>query len=339
MNIATTIYTLFLCSFSLIHCMEVTQNNNVKKNDLKKMVRSVHYSSSDVLNFIEKRAQHNNIELSHDNIKFLCMLDEEKINKIFLRNIKDDNIRDLALFMKADINTLTKTGQNCLWRITSPELLTHLINQGADVNAFDNNKDTPLSSLRWAPGFNKPTPKEQLESARILLTYGADPNLHNSALLLHDIITLNYTDPELSLEAAQLFYDHKININTQSRLGYTFLMEAILKKDIRLVKYLLEHGANPNLPTNNQTYPLHMAIEIGRQYCIHAPAEIIPEIVRFLLEHKANPNQKYPLYDILPLDVARLRAASATTTLSQTYMASAAITILQTYNAKEFKNT
>src|SRR6266403_4879449 len=90
------------------------------------------------------------------------------------------------------------------------------------------------------------TLEQQYEIARILLTEGAHPNLKNNAILLHDILKLNHKNPDFSLAATKLFYEHNLDINTQSLKGYTFLIEAVRKKNIPLMKYLLDNRADPN---------------------------------------------------------------------------------------------
>lgn len=129
-----------------------------------------------------------------------------------------------------------------------------------------------------------------------------------SAIQLHDILKFTHKDPDRSLAATKLFHTHNGNLNIQSPKGYTFLMEAVHKKNIPLMKYLLENNADPNIPTHDYTYPIHLAIEFDDYYCVNKkPTEIVLEIVALLLQHGADPNHQYSRYQVLPLDVARLR--------------------------------
>ena len=153
-----------------------------------------------------------------------------------------------------------------------------------------------------------PTLLEKTYEEYILLSKATPPNLEKCATLLHDLLKLNHTNQHFSLEANKLFHTHNGNLNIQSPKGYTFLMEAVRKKNIPLVKYLLENKANPNIPTHDSTYPIHLAIEFDDYYCIdEKPTEIVLEIVTLLLQYNANPNHQYSRYQVLPLDVAQLR--------------------------------
>lgn len=69
-------------------------------------------------------------------------------------------------------------------------------------------------------------------------------------------------------------------INTYDRLGNTALYNASENGKLRLVRFILDHGADPNLTNNKQMYtPLYVAAE--HKYT---------EIVQALLESGADPN-------------------------------------------------
>ena len=74
----------------------------------------------------------------------------------------------------------------------------------------------------------------------------------------------------------QLLLHPNINIDLQvSR--YTALAAAIMHSHPSIVTTLLLYGADPNVPTSDDTMPLMMACEIGNK-----------EIVQSLLQHNAN---------------------------------------------------
>lgn len=141
---------------------------------------------------------------------------------------------------------------------------------GADSNAKDKDSFTPLFAATEASFF---------EAAQLLLKYGADPNLSAGptqetpfALSLRDskahfahlylkhganadvlmgngdtpfIQSMNKSTPS-SLVGLMLVYD--ANPNNKNGRGETALFRAIGADRVDLIKILLEHGADPNLP-------------------------------------------------------------------------------------------
>jgi len=83
-------------------------------------------------------------------------------------------------------------------------------------------------------------------------------------------------------EVKRLVVDCGANPNIQSAVdGGTPLHVAADRGYLRIVKFLLEHGANPNMKNNYGNTPLHFAATYGH-----------PEVAELLLEHGANPNMK-----------------------------------------------
>ena len=80
---------------------------------------------------------------------------------------------------------------------------------------------------------------------------------------------------------------HKPGINSQSGVGRTPLHEALEREDsspgkvIDIVRLLLNHGADTNIPDCRHSTPLHKASSCGW-----------PEIVRLLLSYGAKVNEK-----------------------------------------------
>jgi uncharacterized protein len=83
-------------------------------------------------------------------------------------------------------------------------------------------------------------------------------------------------------------------INAHSRDGFTALGFACFFDRSAIAKYLLDEGADPNIPSNNdfKVAPLHSSV-----------AAKSTEITRLLLDHKANPNVKQQ-NDVTPLHEA-----------------------------------
>ena len=94
-------------------------------------------------------------------------------------------------------------------------------------------------------------------------------------------------------EVKRLVIDCGANPNGQSTVeGGTPLHIAADRGYLRIVEFLLEHGANPNMKNNYGRTPLHIAAMYGHL-----------EVVEFLLEHGANPNVRNN-YGYTPLHFA-----------------------------------
>jgi len=123
-----------------------------------------------------------------------------------------------------------------------------LVDRNADVNKADRSGRTALyfavdmHTLEWLFSRPNPQPSGELDSpdiVKVLLEHKANPNARTTArgfILHHD-------SPGNSLLIA----------------GSTPFMKAATTSDVRLMKMLLDFGANPNISTQNHTTPLMAA--------------------------------------------------------------------------------
>ena len=81
-------------------------------------------------------------------------------------------------------------------------------------------------------------------------------------------------------EVATFLVKHVKDLNSKSSYG-TPLMAATVKKNIYLVRLLLENKANPNLTDKNNSTALHFSVIFG-----------LEEIIKLLVKYQANPNIK-----------------------------------------------
>ena len=127
-----------------------------------------------------------------------------------------------------------------------------LVQQGADVNKADRSGRTPLyfavdmHTLEWL--FSRPTPQPtgELDSpdlVKILLEHHANPNARMTARGF----TLHHDSPGNSLLIA----------------GSTPFMKAATTSDVRLMKLLIQFGADSNIATQNHTTPLMAVAGLG----------------------------------------------------------------------------
>jgi ankyrin repeat protein len=195
-----------------------------------------------------------------------------------------------------------------------------LVAAGADVEHAEANAIRPLlmASLNG-----------HLETARVLLTAGADPNTSDfwgrTALWAtveyrnldmnnrdEDSPTHNGVDRAPFLELMAELIEHGANVDAQTRevppqrrwlyslgdvswvdyTGQTPFLRAALSGDIAAMRLLLEHGADPNLPTFAGTTPLMAAAGVNwvvAQTFTESP-EALLEAVKICLEHGADIN-------------------------------------------------
>ena len=169
------------------------------------------------------------------------------------------------------------------------DVLQNALNQKVDINAQDSKKRTALMIATY---------NEDVEAAKLLIDAGADVNIQDDMLntpFLYagaegylDIVKLTIqasADPTILnryggtalIPAAEhghvevieeLLNNTTIDVNHVNRLGWTALMEAIVLNNGNptqqtVVQLLIDHGADVNIPDNNNVTPLQHAKKQG----------------------------------------------------------------------------
>ncbi len=293
---------------ALQHCMEpesesktqlapiviIQKDQAITDEQLLDLVQ--HVDKSFLINFIKFYIQEKNISLTPEAIKSLFQLTPEAINTLFLDNVENEFLRECALSLGADINTLSSGGSNCLFRTNDPRIVKALLARGAKVDGHKND----ITPLYWHFSVYK---LEDVALAELFLTHGANPEDPNDPgrSLLHSVI-------ERSNEAlVKLLCQHKANVHQKDSLQYTPLMRAVEKRNVAIVNILLEHRAaqDVNVPTQFGDYPLYEAVSTREDWRTHKYKQIVPAIVISLLEQGADPNKRherdenYPLHCVL----------------------------------------
>jgi len=156
-----------------------------------------------------------------------------------------------------------------------------LVDNGADANARDENGETPL---------HKAVRADCISVVKLLLEKGADVNARGEDgwTPLHGAASWGHA------EVAKLLLEHGANVHAKyGDSDLTPLHIAAAKGRVEVARLLLEHGADVNARDVHDATPLHFAAAGG-----HA------EVARLLLEHGADPSIRNK-DGRTPLDIAR----------------------------------
>lgn len=132
-----------------------------------------------------------------------------------------------------------------------------------------------------------------LDAARLLMSRGAKMKQFEGFTLLTNAVRMDN-----DLGKVQFFLEQGADINEQNRYEFTALSEAVQKDNIKIVKFLLERGADTEIKSYTGNTPLHFSV--GNY-----------EITKLLIEYGADVNAQdidgfTPLHTCLDADVAKL---------------------------------
>ncbi|KAL1509132.1 hypothetical protein ABEB36_003919 [Hypothenemus hampei] len=177
--------------------------------------------------------------------------------------------------------------------------VTNLIKNGADVNA--------RHPLGWTP-LMVAVVNSQHDIVKILLANGANPNL-----------TDNYVDPKRTARETGL---HPVEVlmirdeefssvlnNKATFRGFTALHYAVLVDNFRIVKLLVENGANPCLETEAGQKPIIYAKEGPLKEYLQGQTDKFAELQK---EKELEERRKFPLEDRLKKYIVGQEGAIAT---------------------------
>lgn len=169
---------------------------------------------------------------------------------------------------KADPNVKDRQGRTPLWLgvETDLEVVKYLVEKGADVNARDTIKSTPLL---WASGFGKP------ETVEFLLSKGADVMAVDDNGWTALIWAAGLGQPQ----TVEVLVKAKADINAADRqTGDTPLLRGARTGKPESLKFLLAAGADVKATNKNGQTALHLAAASGNV-----------DKVKLLLDAKADP--------------------------------------------------
>ena len=207
----------------------------------------------------------------------------------------------------ANVNARAARGQTALmWAVAQkhPEVVKVLIAHGADIHA---RSDSWTEVMAVPPHgyleYNRAIPHgndtalmfaarvDDLASAKLLVAAGANVNDEDAWGVSAVVLAAHsgFTD------VVEFLLEKGANANSD-RAGFTALHEAVMRRDENLVKVLLDHGADANLPVRSWTPTRRSSRDFN------FPPELIgatpfwlaarftePEIMRLLVKHGADP--------------------------------------------------
>ena len=140
----------------------------------------------------------------------------------------------------------TKEGRDCV---------RNLLGAGADVDAKDNNCDTPLMLA---------TQQRKGDCVEVLLSHGADVTKKNKSgrTALHWAARFGH------VECVQMFIGAGADVNTKDNNGGTALIIAAQAGKGDCVELLLSHGANVDAKSYDGRTPLMFAARKGKGDCV-----------------------------------------------------------------------
>lgn len=166
-----------------------------------------------------------------------------------------------VLEQKVDINAQDANKRTALMIATynqDAEAAKLLIEAGADVNIQDSMQNTPFL-YAGAEGY--------LDILKLTIQAGADPSILNRYGGTALIPAAEHGHVEVIEE---LLTNTDIDVNHVNHLGWTALMEAIVLNNGNptqqaVIQLLIEHGADVNIPDQNNVTPLQHAKQRGFQ--------------------------------------------------------------------------
>ena len=224
-------------------------------------------------------------------------------NAIYYSN--NELVKDYIKTGRVDINTPGKYGFTYLMYaiyIQKYDMAKLLLKLGADPNLLSfvnhpvkgNNPDyiqREEGTFRLMPlSFVCGHPDWDIKYIKLLIEYGADVNATIPFTPIHELIVGGAGN----MERIKYLMKHGLDLNVPDKLGDTPIITAAIVRDLDLVEYFLDYGANPkqiNKDGVSLGYKLQQQIErkLGTpEYLTHAE-EIINTSVNFTEKLKVKP--------------------------------------------------
>ena len=196
-------------------------------------------------------------------------------------------IAERLLDADADANaTLPVQGESVLMTASltgNVDLVQLLLDHGADVNA--RTVASGQTALMWAISEN------HVETVRLLIDHGADVRARSNA----GFTPMLFAARQGSLANAKMLMAAGARVDAAGE-GQVPLVVAIERGRVPFARFLLEHGADPNIKMRNGDTPLTAALAIGGRQLGYDPDAVVREppgkldLIRDLIASGADPN-------------------------------------------------
>ena len=256
-----TIYKLWKSSICLISTLFLWGCSNMKVKDFKPDAYFSHELESEMA--MANAIYYSNKELVKDYIK-TCRVDINTPGKygftylMYAIYIQKYDMAKLLLKLGADPNLLS--------------FVNHPV-KGNNLDYIQREEGTfrlmPLSFVCGHPDWD-------IKYIKLLIEYGADINATIPFTPIHELIVGGASD----MERIKYLMKHGLDLNVPDNLGDTPIITAAIVRDLDLVEYFLDYGANPkqiNKDGVSLGYELQLQIEdnLGTpEYIAHAKAII-----------------------------------------------------------------
>ncbi|XP_057353699.1 ankyrin repeat domain-containing protein 7-like isoform X1 [Manis pentadactyla] len=147
-------------------------------------------------------------------------------------------------------NMLKETALHLACANGHAEVVTVLVERNCKLNLCDNLERTPLI---------KAVQCHQEDCARILLDYGADPNVSD----VYGNTALHYAACGEHVTTAARLLEHTADIEASNKEGFTPLLLAVSRRNYKMTEYLLSEGADVHAVDNYERTALVLAIDNG----------------------------------------------------------------------------
>ena len=154
-----------------------------------------------------------------------------------------------------------------------PNIKNYLNTNTSTINANFDSMIYEIQNLGNSSALHMAIKKNNIEIVKLLLLYGADPNILDSGYCS----ALHWAATKGNLAAVKLLLEAQVNPNLQDLAKSTALHEAVRRSYYDIIKILLEFGADPNLQDieGNTAYDLASADQALLDFmllnCRHIP--------------------------------------------------------------------
>jgi len=176
------------------------------------------------------------------------------LNEELFEAVKKEGVEEVRKLLEngADVNAKDNDGYTPLHYAAiknKVDFARLLVEKGADVNAKSNDGITPLHVAAWGG---------HVDVARFLVENGADVNAKND-----DWTPLHYAAIKNKVDFARLLVEKGADVNAKSNDGYTPLHVAAVGGHVDFARLLVENGADVNAEDNDGKTPIDIARKKG----------------------------------------------------------------------------